>query len=227
LIQALLLAATLAQAAPPPAADPSIERALPVLERTKTTRATYALYSWAWVEDADGGNRDGWLAEFHRGGLHRVETPDVRVVADCDAQTGTAVDVRSGERSTGRHFALIACGINTARPMREATWLGSGPSRFGPVDRLRIVDDEEERFYAVDRDGILVGAEIHTPGGGWCLQSEPLAVERSLPEGDLFSVVSLDRSFVPEHFRRAPERRVGDLWTSGRSCPDARPPAPG
>jgi hypothetical protein len=76
-----------------------------------------------------------------------------------------------------------------------------------------------ERFYVVDRDGVLLGAEIYALRGRGCLQSEPLAVERSLPPGDLFSVESLERSVVPQRMRRAPQRRVGDLWTPGRSCP--------
>ena len=219
MIQALLLAAALNQAPAAQAGPEADQRALAVLERTKTTRVTYSLYSWMWVEDVDGAARDGLGAEFHSGNLHRVETPNARVVADCEAQTGTGLDLTTGERITGRHLAQLACGISTARPMVEVSWLGVAPSRFGPVDRLRIVDEEAERFYAVDRDGILVGAEIYTLDGRGCLQSEPLAVERSLPEGDLFSAESLDRSFVPERVLRAPDRRVGDLWTPGRSCP--------
>lgn len=222
MIQALLLAASLAQAEAP-LAEEANQRALPVLERTKTTHAIYSLFSWLWLEDAEGQGRNDWGAEFHSGARHRVETPEVRIVADCDAQTGTALDISTGERFTGRRFAQVACGIDTTRPMREVTWLGSGPSRFGTVERLRILSDSEERFYAVDQDGILLGAEIYTVGGRGCLQSEPLAVERSLPEGDLFSVESLSRSFVPDRYRRAPSRRVGDLWTPGRFCPAGAP----
>lgn len=165
--------------------------------------------------------RDDWSAEFHSGRLHRVETPDARIVADCDAQTGAGIDLSTGERFTGRHLAQVACGINTARPIVEVSWIGAGQGRFGPVDRLRIVDETVERYYVVDGAGILVGAEIYTIGGRGCLQSEPLAVERSLPAGDLFSPESLDRSFVSERFRRAPQGRIGDLWLSGRSCPES------
>lgn len=222
MIEALLLLTAFAQATAAPAAGDEAARALAVLERTKTTRATYALYLWAWMEDADGGLRDEWAAEFHSGARHRVETPDVRIVADCDAQTGTALVVASGERITGRQVSQVACGINTVQPILEAAALGSLASRFGAVDRLRIVDADAERFYAVDRDGILVGAEIYRLRGRGCLQNEPLAVERTLPDGDLFSEESLERSFVAERYRRAPERRIGDLWTPGRTCPSAR-----
>jgi hypothetical protein len=45
----------------------------------------------------------------------------------------------TGETITGRHLAQIACGIDTSRPFVAVSWLGSGPSRFGPIDRLRIV----------------------------------------------------------------------------------------
>jgi hypothetical protein len=105
----------------------------------------------------------------------------------------------------------------------RSPWLGSAASRFGPVDRLRIVDETNERFYAVDRDGILGGAEVYALDGRHCLQSEPRAVERSLPESDMFSAESLDRSFVAERYRRPPESRVGDLWMPGRTCNDERP----
>lgn len=222
MIAFLLAAAALAQAPAPPtgtAAPDSSARALAVLERTKTTRVTYAMYGWAWVQNGDGSLRDEWSAEFNSGSRHRVETPAARLVADCDAQTGTGVILATGERVEGRHVAQIACGIATAQAIREVSWLGTGTGRFGEVDRLRIVDDEVERIYTVDRDGILVGAEIYAPDGDSCLQAEAVAVERSLPEGDLFSVESLDRSVVPERYRRAPERRIGDLWTPGRSCP--------
>jgi hypothetical protein len=220
LIAALLLAVVLAQAPVAQVGSEADERALEVIERTKATRATYSLYSWMWVEDPDGSTRDGLSAEFHRGNRHRVETPNARVVADCEAQTGTGLDLATGERITGRHLAQIACGINTARPIVDISWLGSEPSRFGTVDRLRVVDEANERFYAVDRDGVLVGAEIYPLDGRGCLQSEPLAVDHSVPEGDLFSAESLDRSFVPQRFRRVPER-IGDLLTPGRSCPGA------
>lgn len=222
MILPLLAAAALAQAPAPPAgadAPDTGARALAVLERTKTTRVTYAMYGWAWVQNADGSLRDEWSAEFNSGARHRVETPGARLVADCDAQTGTGINLATGERFEGRHIAQIACGIATAQAIREVNWLGAETGRFGQVDRLRILDDEVERFYVVDRDGILVGAEIYASAENSCLQAEAVAVERSLPEGDLFSVESLSRSVVPERYRRVPERRVGDLWTPGRSCP--------
>jgi hypothetical protein len=222
LIAALLVASALAQtASPQPGTDPSPadERALAVLERTKTTRATYALYGWNWIQDRDGSLREGWSAEFNSGTRHRVETPEVRVVADCDTQTGTALNVTTGERFSGRQVAQAACGISTARPIFEVTWLGAGPSRFGPVDRLHIADEADERFYVVDPDGILVGAEIYGVTEPWCLRMEALAVERRLPEGDIFSEQSLDRSVVPRRYTFTPNRYEGDLWTPGRNCP--------
>jgi hypothetical protein len=57
--------------------------ALKVLEKTKSTRATYSVFFWNRV---DPGNRpafEEWSAEFHMGALHRVETPRDRLIADC------------------------------------------------------------------------------------------------------------------------------------------------
>ena len=74
---------------------------LVAFERTKRTRATYALYSWNWIKGDGFEGGPQWSAEFHRGTLHRVETPRFRVVADCAAGTGAMIDVDSGriERS--------------------------------------------------------------------------------------------------------------------------------
>ncbi len=195
-------------------------RALAAFERTKRTRETYALYSWNWVKGAGFGTGPRWSAEFHRGNLHRVETPRIRIVADCAAGAGTMFDVASGRTESGASVAWAACGISSSFPIRDLEWLGRKETRFGPLDMLRVLDKSDERIYAVDRSGVLVASEVfpRDKGSGSCLQQEPLAVEKVLPAGDLFSQASLRKSFAAARFEAPPETYSGDLWLGARRC---------
>jgi hypothetical protein len=199
-------------------------RARAVFDRTKQTQATYAHYSWNWVKGSGFATGPHWSAEFHRGRLHRVETPHIRVVADCAAGTGTFFHVETGEGEDSPAAARAACGINSNVPLRSLQWLGRKPSRFGPVDVVRILDPAEERIYAVDDDGVLVSTEIfpRDPAAEYCVQQEPLAIERALPADDMFSKDSLRRSFAAPRFETVPEAPTGDLWISERRCVDRR-----
>jgi hypothetical protein len=200
-----------------PAPDP---RAKAAFERTKRTRETYALYSWNWVKGSGFETGPHWSAEFHRGNLHRVETPHVRVVADCAAGTGTMFEVASNRTESGAAAAGAACGINSNFPIRDLEWLGRKETRFGPLDMLRLLDPADERIYAVDQAGVLVASEIfpRNKGSGSCLQQEPLAVEKALPAEDMFSEESLRKSFAAARFRSPPETYAGDLWLGTRRC---------
>lgn len=217
----LWLACALAGTSCAEAAAPGPDaRAKAAFERTKRTRATYALYSWNWIEGAGFEGGPQWSAEFHRGTLHRVETPRFRVVADCAAGTGAMIDVDSGRIESNSAIAGAACGINSNFPIRNLEWLGRTETRFGTVDRLRVVDPEDERIYAVSRAGVLVASEVFPRGKGTgsCLQSEPLAVEKTLPARDMFSEASLSRSFAAARFGAPPRAYSGDLWLGTRRC---------
>jgi hypothetical protein len=213
----VLLGASTSAAVTEPAPDP---RARAVFERTKQTRATYALYAWNWVRGSGFEAGPHWSAEFHRGNLHRVETPHVRVVADCGARTGTMLHVGTNRIESGAGVAGAACGINSNFPLRNLEWLGRRSSRFGPVETLRILDLADERIYAVDETGVLVASEIfpRDPAATYCVQQEPLAIERKLPAKDMFSTKSLGRSFAAGRFLASPTAAVGDLWLGTRRC---------
>jgi hypothetical protein len=200
-------------------------RARSVFERTKSTQATYALYSWNWVKGSGFESGPHWSAEFHQGHLHRVETPHVRLVADCAAGTGTLFRVDTGETEKGSSVAKAACGINSNLPIRSLEWLGRKRSRFGRIDMIRILDPADERLYAVDEAGVLVASEIfpRDAAAGYCVQQEPLAVERSLPAGDLFKAESLSESFAAEKMGDPPAAAAGDLWLGSRRCVRGRP----
>lgn len=195
-------------------------RARPVFELTRETRATYSNYDWNWVRGGDGEKQEGgWSAEFHRGVLHRVETPAVRIVADCEAGTGTIFFVSEGRTETRDDVANAACGINTNASIIRIEWVDSRESRFGKVDRIRVVDDREDRSYAVNEAGALVAIEIFSnqSDSNHCVQNEAVAILDSLPEEDIFSPESLKRSVVPDRYRRAPAPS-GDLWLNGSKC---------
>lgn len=196
-------------------------RALAVFERTKTTTATYALYSWNWVQDPEGNIRSEWAAEFHDGALHRVETPAARLVANCLTGDGTIYDVASGDRWSEEWVAKAACGINSNIELRALEWVGQADSRFGPLETIRLIDAVNTRYYVVDTKGVLIASEYFSRHDhvANCLQSEPLAVESRLPRDDLFTEASLEHSAVPEKFRQAPVAPSGVYWHSARRCP--------
>jgi hypothetical protein len=204
-----------------PSASAGIDpRAQAAVERSRITTGTYALYNWQWARDPNGRPWPSWSAEFHHGNLHRVEMPYARVVADCAARTGTLLLVPTGERQTGEAIASSACGVASNAPVISLEWLGQREHRFGRLDMVRLVDPAQVRTYAIDRSGVLVAAEIlpRDPSARDCLQNEALAIERTLPEGDIFSEASLDRIVTPERYRTAPPGPVGDLWTREPFC---------
>lgn len=195
-------------------------RAQAAIERSRETASVYALYGWNWVRDEDGGARQDWSAEFHRGRLHRVETPEVRVVADCAGRTGIAIDLRTGETSSGADVAAAACGVSAHQDVLAAKWVGRRESRFGAVDMIELADSRDKRTYAIDDRGVLVAAEIFPSDGGrlYCVQNEAVAVESRLPEDDIFTEDSLSRSVVAERYRSAPATPSADLWLTPFSC---------
>ena len=183
------------------------QRAQEVIERSRKTTATYSLYMWNKVDRPNEGPGEEWSAEFHKGTLHRVETKDVRVVADCAAVMGTYIDVNTGETSTNAQAARVACGISAATPIRSAEWIARVKSRFGPVDRIRVTDDKNIRTYDVTDDGALVGGMIADLDGTVRLEGIAAGLLSTLPEEDMFSKESLQRSVVPDQYRHRPARR--------------------
>lgn len=93
-------------------------------------------------------------------------------------------------------------------------------SRFGPLETIRVTDLLNERIYSVDSAGIIVATEYFSRDAALkgCVQTEPMAIEQELPAADIFSVESLDRSFVPEKYRNGPEAPAGDVWSGSRRC---------
>lgn len=176
-----------------------------VVDRTKTTQATYAVYNWN-EESRSGTPVLEWGAEFHSGDKHRVETPRDRVIADCKAQTGAALSLTTGKTVEGPFVARAACGINTNKAFLAIAWQGQVKTPFGTADHVRLVDKDDIRTYDVTQAGVIVRSTYaqNSPEGRLGLSSEAVSVLSELPATDMFDKASLVRSYVPDRFKTAP-----------------------
>jgi hypothetical protein len=168
------------------------------VERTRSTTATYSLYVQTRITPPSRDPINEWAAEFHRGNLHRVETPRDRVVADCARLTGSHLNLMTGVITRGSSEAKSACGINANPDLVSGKWLGVEQSRFGPVDRLELTDSEHVRGYDVASNGALVASTIADLDGTMRLRTWATALLPTLPEQDIFSEASLARQVASD-----------------------------
>lgn len=178
--------------------DPEVEK---VLEKSRTTTATYSLYSRVEISPRDGTPSETFSAEFHRGTRHRVETAVARLVADCATMQGTALFLDTGEIDKGDWVAKAACGVNAAKPIISSKWLGAVETPFGPATRISVTDSDNVRAYDVSPEGILIASTYETHDGKPEVVAHPMAIERQLPEDDIFTESSLHRIVTPSRFR--------------------------
>ena len=204
------LAAALVLSVPAAAAEPTAPddtaQARAVITRSKTTRATYAVYTWTIVRLKGAEPVEEWSAEFNSGKLHRVETPRDRVVADCQRKTGAHRSLADGTTKTGQTIANTACGIAYDDAIRQIAWLGKFPSPWGEVDRVRLWGAGLIRTYDVTKAGVIVSSTFapeDNPGKAM-LEMRTVALEKRLPKGAIFTRASLARSVVPAKFTLPP-----------------------
>lgn len=201
---AMLLAVFLAPATaadPPPALDP---RAIAVIERTATTRQTYAVYTRI-VLHLPSDKRTFVTAEFHEGDKHRVDTPDMRMVADCKGGAGFRWLATTGEVRAEANAAASACGIDRTARLIWARYLGQATGSFGKVDRIELVDASNRRTYEVTAAGVILGQTIAPAAAGAppLLELTTIALEKTLPPGDIFAPERLSASAIPQNKARA------------------------
>lgn len=184
-----------------------------VVARTKAVRTTYSLYTWIRIARAGLPAAEEWNSEFNSGALHRVETPRDRVIADCEANTGSALSLATGKITTGPQIAATACGIDTNFPVVSAEWLAQQRSSFGAADVIRITGGPFIRTYVVNADGVIIRStyQYDAPGHPLVLQTLSTALSPSLPDKAMFTQDSLSRSFVPEAYKAGP---VGQKWAT-------------
>lgn len=212
-MRAVIGALALVGAACAPAREPSIDpEAKSAIERSQRTSATYS--DFAWNDVPDGGEiQDGWSGEFHQGDLHRVEAPHVRIVADCKKMIGTRLLVATGEKLTDPSVAKAACGIDANSEIEAAEWLGRHPTKYGMVDRIRIMDAKTVRTYEVLDNGVLVTGVYEALDGRPLVNNWSVAVLDTVPDG-IFSEASLERSVVPVEYQSQPVNDVSSKATS-------------
>ncbi len=205
-IRCLMVAALSSSVAMAAESVDNSQEALAVLEKTKSTSVTYSAYYWNRITLPSKQPVEEWAAEFHSGSKHRVETPRDRVVADCRAKTGTAINIASGEVIEGPRVAAAACGINTNFAITQIERLGTFRSAFGNIQRVRVADSQNIRLYDVSDDGVLIATTYseNRPDGHILLSARAVNLETKLPAADMFDRSSLQRSFVPEDYKRAP-----------------------
>ncbi len=186
-------------------AQPSIDpEVVTLISRTRETQDTYSVYAWNEVTPKGKAPFAEWSAEFHSGHLHRVENPKIRMIADCKAKTGIFTNVATGERFSDPSVAKMACGIQANAEILSARKLEPKETAFGEATVIEIVDAVERRTYDLSDDGILLGQTIAEKGKGghrWVI-NYATHVSRKLPEDDIFSERSLDRSVVATQFRQ-------------------------
>lgn len=203
---ALSTAFLCAAASPETSSKEDADRALSILARTKTTTATYSLYSWNRITPPGRPVTEEWSAEFNYGPLHRVETPRDRLVANCVEKSGTAYHVPTAQTFSGAGVSGAACGINTDKPMISIRYVGHVVDRAGQADRVEVTDADNIRTYDVTSEGILIRTiyALNTPEKPTVLDVETVALARTLPRQSIFNAGSLSESVVPDAYKKPP-----------------------
>lgn len=182
-----------------------------VIARTRNPAGDYSLLQWTDVRLDGGQDFSFWAAEFHRGSLHRVETPLDRIVADCAAMTGTHVSLVTGETKTGRAIAETACGVDAAGA-ENPEFLGRNESGYGPLDIVRFRKQGQDRTYWINSQGVIVRTEFAKvdDSRSWVLRNWAIRINASSPDAAMFAASSLERSYVPADYQvqREPEHPV-------------------
>ena len=178
------------------------DEARALIALTRETRATYTVISANQVHREGEELAHEWAAEFHDGIQHRVETPRDRIVADCEAKTGTYFGVETLNVISESGVAGAACGVNDNATILAARTTGLRDTAFGPATHLIVVDDQFVRTYDVASDGAILGQTIRGRDGSLKLVSRAVYYKSSAPDG-IFSIASLARTAVPENMRKS------------------------
>lgn len=177
-----------------------------IFDLTHSTRETYAVFNWSRVKTPGQAHFEEWGAEMHSGSLHRVETPKARLVADCGSGEGAWLELATGRVTRGPAVAAAACGISRVDPILDVRWLARVETVHGPADRIEVEDAKLIRTYDVLPSGAILRTEVADKKSGTprVLVSDPLGYMAELPEGDVFSEASLNRSVVPSRYKSPP-----------------------
>ena len=191
-----------------------------VLDRTKTTTATFASYDWMTGRDEKGLGSGMWVAEFHSGDWYRGESAVVRVIVNCRTHEGYSFNVASGELRRDDTLYAGDCGIATGGSIESVERLPTiAKSAFGTLDVIKVTDASRVRYYQVDKRGVIIRSNWTARDGSAypCVQAEPIARLTTLPAGEIFTKASLATSVVAAQFRRPPSAFPAQAL-SGKPC---------
>ena len=197
-------------------ANPAAETAI---KRTRSTNATYAAYLWGTAVGEDGKAEENWLAEFHTGDWHRMEGPNVRVIANCRTHVGYFHDIATGVTSDAPNAYRGSCGIYDAPDVTNVELLPEIVIGGERLDQIRITDTKFVRQYAIDQRGVIVGSDWVAESGANapCIKTRAVAVLSALPDADIFSRESIGKSVVPTRYQSIPPS-IPELQLSGKQC---------
>jgi hypothetical protein len=183
-----------------------------VVQRTKTTRATYTTYVWNWIKGEDGSPPNPWRARFHDGDRARLEGWEHRSIADCGSGRGVAISNDPKGRHAGASVGRYTCGIDTTERFKSAAYLGLVDTPWGRADRIRLVVGQTARVYDVDKEGIVVGETWYDtspyatrPADRVILHQTIFAVLHTVPSHDMFEERSLRKAYTPAQFQAPPK----------------------
>ena len=172
-----------------------------LIERTRTTRAAYALISTNELR-RDGRVVHEFSAEYNQGDFHRVETPRDRIVGNCRTGWTAHLEIASGRISHGDGISASICGVDPNLVLRSAEITGSRQSKFGPVQHLKIETYGPSRTYEIASNGAIVAETITDLNGVTRLRMKAISLSAELPALDLFSEASLATSVIPDDLKR-------------------------
>jgi hypothetical protein len=179
--------------------------ALALIRLTKSPTISYMNYIWN-EGNKSSGKISEWSAEFHHDVSHRVETPGIRVIADCRSGAGAYMSLTDNILRRGDNVAAGACGIDTSQRILAASITASLDTKFGPAKRIVVRDYRNTRTYDISSEGIILRAVyVDNATSRSLLESYSVAVVKGPVEEDMFGETSLARSFVPSSYQIKPK----------------------
>ena len=178
-----------------------------VFERSRAPAADFSMIHTGRAI-VHGANSIDVSAEFHRGSMHRVETAQQRVIANCRTGERIVYDVRADriERSVRRDGG--ACGIGNPEAVLSSRLLPPVTGPWGRADMIELTGPDFVRRYAVTDDGILVAGDYipRRPDVGLTIETVSAEVTRATPDAAMFEEGSLRRAFGPTRGGETPSR---------------------
>jgi len=196
-----VFAAAASFAAVPQVRTRAEELAQQVIERTRTTQATYFVVTANEIYRDDGTIRE-FAAELNQDDLHRVETPRDRIVANCRTGWNAHLNLATGKVSYGDQASGSVCGIDPTAIIEDQAITGSRQSQFGLLQLLRIARIDGTRTYEVAANGAIVGETLADVTGKVRLVERAILLSDQLPAGDIFSEASLAKSVLSDELKR-------------------------